>query len=145
MGMRLAPALATLALLWVFGLGQARADEGCALPGQKPMLVVQLFFGQSQKNGEKGKGEIPAKAWNAFLRDAVTPRFPDGFTVTDGYGQWRDPATSKIVRERAKVVEIAAESAPELGRKISELTALYRAKFHQQSVGVVTSEGCGQF
>jgi hypothetical protein len=130
-----------LAALLAFGWAEARADEGCPLPGQKPMLVVQLFFGQS----EKGKGEIPHKAWNAFLRDAVTPRFPDGFTVYDGYGQWRDPATSKIVRERAKVVEIAAESAPELGRKIPELIALYRAKFHQQSVGVVTSEGCGQF
>jgi len=141
MGMRrIALALAAL-LAFGWGEAQALADEGCALPGQKPMLVVQLFFGQS----EKGKGEIPSKAWNTFLRDVVTPRFPDGFTVTDGYGQWRDPATSKIVRERAKVVEIAAESAPELGRKISELTALYRAKFHQQSVGVVTSEGCGQF
>ena len=141
MGMRLALALAALlAFGWAFGSGMARADEGCALPGQKPMLIVQLFFGQSEKGGE-----IPHKAWQAFLRDEVTQRFPDGFTVYDGYGQWRDPATSKIVRERAKVVEIASESAPELGRKISELTALYRAKFHQQSVGVVTSEGCGQF
>ena len=129
-----------LAALLAFGKAEARADEGCALPGQKPMLIVQLFFGQSEKGSE-----IPHKAWQAFLRDEVTQRFPDGFTVYDGYGQWRDPATSKIVRERAKVVEIAAESAPELGRKISELTALYRAKFHQQSVGVVTSEGCGQF
>src|SRR5215469_6113402 len=137
MGMRLALALAALlAFGWAFGSGLARADEGCALPGQKPMLIVQLFFGQSEKGGE-----IRHKAWQAFLRDEGT----HGFTVYDGYGQWRDPATSKIVRERAKVVEIAAESAPELGRKISELTALYRAKFHQQSVGVVTSEGCGQF
>ena len=134
---------ATLALFLALTTG-ARADS-CPLPGQKPMLVVQLFFGQSEKiRGEKG-GEIPHKAWQAFLRDAVTPRFPDGFTVYDGYGQWRDPATSKIVRERAKVVEIAAESAPELGRKIPELTALYRAKFHQQSVGVVTMPGCGAF
>ena len=29
-------------------------------------------------------------AWDAFLADTVTPRFPDGLTVLDARGQWRD-------------------------------------------------------
>lgn len=34
-----------------------------------------------------GQGSVAAKAWDSFLGLVVTPRFPDGFTVYDAYGQ----------------------------------------------------------
>src|ERR1700735_2924839 len=59
--------------------------DPCPIAGQNPMMIVQLFFGQDIA----GKGHLPKRAWNAFLKDTVTPRFPGGFTVFDSYGQWR--------------------------------------------------------
>jgi hypothetical protein len=36
----------------------------------------------------------------------VTPRFPDGLTVYETTGQWRDPATKAVTRERSRVLRI---------------------------------------
>jgi hypothetical protein len=105
------------------------------------MTIIQLFFGQDIG----GKEALSKHAWNAFLRDAVTPRFPDGFTVFDSYGQWRAPDAKKIGRERSKMIEIAAVDTPEMRKNVEELASLYRARFHQQSVGIVTMLGCGAF
>ena len=34
-------------------------------------------------------------AWAKFVSDTITPNFPDGLTVFDGYGQSRNPATGQ--------------------------------------------------
>lgn len=105
------------------------------------MLVAQLFFGQGVPRG----GDISAAQWQSFLRNDVTPRFPDGLTVFDAYGQWRDPKTMHIGRERSKVIEIATDDTPDVRAKLEDIAARYRARFHQQSVGIVTMPGCARF
>jgi len=45
--------------------------------GQSEMLTVRLYFGQTVD----GK-QVPAAAWRDFLARSVTPKFPDGFTVS---------------------------------------------------------------
>jgi hypothetical protein len=122
-------------------LGTPVAAQTCPLAGQKPMLVVQLFFGQNIA----GKKDITPAAWQAFLRQDMSPRFPDGFTVFDAYGQWRDPATMRIGRERSKVIEIATDDSPAVRTKLEDVAARYRALFHQQSVGILTMPGCARF
>jgi len=105
------------------------------------MTIVQLFFGQTVP----GKGPLASRTWHRFLKEVVTPRFPDGFTVLDGYGQWRAPGGLAIGRERSKVIEIAATNSPYLLKNIEDVASSYRARFHQQSVGIVTLSGCGVF
>jgi hypothetical protein len=105
------------------------------------MLIVRMYFGQNIE----GHQNIAPAAWQGFLRNDVTSRFPDGFTVFDAYGQWRDPKTSHIGRERSKVVEIATPDTPDVHGKIEEIAARYRTRFHQQSVGIVTMPGCARF
>ena len=83
-----------------------------ALPAETPPCPVgtdvlaeyRLFFGRSQGTVEV----VTDEAWQAFLAAEITPRFPDGLTVLDAAGQWRD-ATGTIVRERSKLVIILAE------------------------------------
>ena len=53
--------------------------------GTDSFAEYQLFFGRSNAGGEV----VSDETWAAFLADTVTPRFPDGFTVVDGAGQWR--------------------------------------------------------
>ena len=56
------------------------------------MLVAELFFGRSIA----GRGPLSDAEWAGFAAEVVTPNFPDGFTVMDGEGQWRNPATGTI-------------------------------------------------
>jgi Protein of unknown function (DUF3574) len=134
-------AVGALLLSLLAGQAAAAPEVACPLPGQKQMLVVQLFFGQSVKD----RRPVSDKEWRSFLARAVTPRFPDGFTVYDGYGQWMNPQTQSIGREKTKVVVIATEDTPALRTRIEELSGIYRTRFHQHSVGLITSPGCAVF
>jgi hypothetical protein len=125
--------LAAALLVWAMPLPVLAAP--CPLPGQKPMLLVKLYFGQ---NGDP-------RAWDRFLAGAVTPRFPDGFTVYDARGQWTDPSTHRLTREASKVVEIAAPDTPVVRARVAEIARDYRVKFRQHSVGIVTSASCATF
>lgn len=111
----------------------------CPFAGQKPMLIVRLYFGQS------GAPAIPGAEWRTFLANTVTPRFPGGFTVYDGAGQWQDANSPKIIREKTKIIEIATEDTPAIHEGIAEISRRYRERFHQEAVGIVTTAGCAAF
>jgi hypothetical protein len=133
---------AALCLMLLAAATEVNAQsESCPLAGQKPMMIVQLFFGVSVPH----RGPVTAKEWSSFLRDTVTPRFPDGFTVYDAYGQWLNPATHALGREKSKVVLIAVDDTPTARAKITEVTDHYKETFHQHAVGVLTSPSCGAF
>ena len=74
----------------------ATAQIACA-PPQKPMLDIELLFGR------RAADEV---RWRAFLAREVTPRFPDGLTVYETTGQWRDPQAKTITREKSRVLRI---------------------------------------
>jgi len=142
-GVRLAgAAAATVLVALAVPRGSAAAQEpSCPLPGEKPMLVTQLFFGLSVK----GRGPVTAQEWQAFVRRNVAPRFPDGFTVHDAEGEWRDPVSRSVVRENSKVVIVALEDTAEARLKITEVSELYRKTFHQEAVGIISSRECAAF
>jgi hypothetical protein len=121
--------------------GAQAQSISCPLSEQQPMLVLQMFFGLSVPN----RGPVTSREWSAFLRQSVTPRFPDGFTVYDAYGQWLDQKRHSIAREGTKVIVIATADTPELRTKVAEVSENYRRLFHQQSVGIITTAGCGAF
>jgi hypothetical protein len=106
----------------------------CPLPGQKPMLLAKMYFGQNRD----------AQAWENFLARTVTARFPAGLTVYEAQGQWTDPKTGRLTRERSRVVEIATPDTAAVRANIVEIARLYRRDFRQQSVGVVTQQVCAQ-
>jgi hypothetical protein len=104
-------------------------------------VVAQLYFGR----GLAGGGEVDETSWAAFVDAELTPRFPDGFTVLDGAGQWRANAAHPIVRERTKLVLIAAPESAATRRKLEEIRAAYRSRFAQGAVGLVTAPACAEF
>ena len=105
------------------------------------MLVAELFFGRTIP----GRGPLTDAEWRAFAAEIVTPNFPDGFTVFDGEGQWQNPATRQITRQRTKILLVAARRTPDLGQRISAVIDTYKARFHQQSVGIITRDSCAAF
>ena len=119
----------------------AMTAESCPLPSEKPMVEVQLFFGRDIPGGAR----VSDADWTDFAATVITPAFPDGFSVTDAKGQWRDSATGKIVREPSEIVMVAAQQTPALAPKIDKIAEAYRKRFHQQSVGIVTRPVCAAF
>ena len=106
------------------------------------MLVAELFFGR-----DSGEHKVVSDAaWSDFLGSVVTPRFPDGLTVFDAYGQWRNPASGAIGRSPdVKVVLIAAPRSTDLADRFAAVIEAYKSRFHQQSVGVITRDACAAF
>lgn len=129
------------ALFLVLMATPAWAASPCPLPGQKPMLLAKLYFGQAMPGGRT----VQPRAWTRFLSTNVTSRFPDGFTVYDAYGQWMDPKMKAPGHERTKVVEIATPDILASRAAITDIANRYREDFHQQSVGIVTSTSCAAF
>ena len=87
---------------------------------------------------------VSDEAWAAFLADTVTPRFPDGLTVVDGAGQWRDSA-GVILRERSKVLIILTSPGEEGMRLTDEISQEYETRFGQESVLRVVRTACVSF
>lgn len=115
--------------------GPALAQRmNCTAP-QTAMLDVELLL---------GRGKASDARWRQFLAREVTPRFPDGLTVYETIGQWRDPATKKISREKSRVLRIIVPT--DIARdKIDAVAEAYRKQFAQKSVGVVMRPACVSF
>ena len=92
---------------------------------------TELYFGTDKPDGKK----VTAEEWDKFLETEVTPRFPKGFTVLEGYGQFKDSG-GKIVRE-ASIILVVFYPKKERGAvnlKVEELRANYKKQFNQESV-----------
>ncbi|MEP6902329.1 MAG: DUF3574 domain-containing protein [Actinomycetota bacterium] len=92
---------------------------------------TELYFGTDKANG----GKVSDEDWNKFLEREVTPRFPAGFTVLEGFGQYKD-SVGKIVREASRVLILfyPNKTRKTSSQKIEELRANYKKQFQQESV-----------
>jgi hypothetical protein len=108
------------------------------------MLVAELFFGRTIGAGAH-PSQVTAADWSRFAADTLARSFPDGFTVRDATGAWRDPASGRMITEATKDVLAALADRPaQLGR-VRQAIAVYRRRFRQQSVGVLLNSACGGF
>jgi hypothetical protein len=121
--------------MWLAGC-TPQAPDACSFPNTSPVLVAQLFF---------GRGAVTDEAWTAFAADTLTHHFPDGFTVIDAAGQWRESPGSPIGRETSKLVVVAAPDTPATRDHLRDLIAAYRERFQQKSVGLVLERACASF
>ena len=123
------------------GSAPPAALYSCLLPGEQRTLVAELFFSR----GIKGREPLTDAEWAEFAAQIITPNFPDGFTVFDGEGQWRNPQTGLITGSRTKILLVAAPRTPDLAQRLSSVIDAYKARFHHQSVGVITRDSCAAF
>ena len=137
--------LVALFLLLVAGCaapGEPVPQSACLLPAQKPMLVVELFFGRNIP----GRAPVNEAEWSDFVAQVITPNFPDGFTVFNGAaGQSGRPQGGMIAREAPKILLAAAYPRPDLKDRVAATIEAYRARFPQKSVGLLTRWECGAF
>jgi|ERR1700761_1567350 len=103
--------------------------------------IAELLFGRDIGR-HLGVSET---AWRSFVAREITPRFPDGLTVTDALGQWRDPDSGRIVREPSKRVEIALPGRADDGARLDAIMSAYKRQFRQRSVGLIVQPACVSF
>ena len=128
----------------LFGAGAAAARATAAPPpaadtcgaSSAPQVRTTLYFGTSRT-----KGSVSELEWQLFLRDEVTSRFPDGLTVWDADGQWRDPSGA-IDHERSKVLLLVYPDTAAARANVLAVIAKYRKAFDQQSVLWETARVC---
>jgi Protein of unknown function (DUF3574) len=121
------------------------ALTACAQPGVppvctaplKPAVAIDLYFGRDKPGG----GEVTEAEWGAFLAEVVTSRFPDGLSVFDSSGQYREP-TGRIVRERSKRLVVIVFDSPTHKAKVVEIVEAYKQRFGQYSVFRVEQPVC---
>lgn len=131
-------------MLGVTALSGCAAEQHatrCPFPGQEPLAIAELFFGRNVP----GRGPVTEAEWADFAAEVIAQEFPDGFTVLDGEGQFLDQASNRIIREPSKILIAAADPESDLKSRIGAVVDAYRARFHQRSVGVVTSMACAAF
>lgn len=128
------------ALAAILGACAGLQPPTCA-PGQQTMLTAELLFGR--KIGDRvGVSET---AFRRFVDEEVTPRFPDGLTILDAKGQYRDAERAVLVREPSKLLLIALKDEPEGRAKLAAIAERYKARFNQQSVGTILKSACVSF
>ena len=113
----------------------AAAQTVSCTPPQALMLDIELMLGRGKANDLR---------WTQFLAREVTPRFPDGLTVYETTGQWRDPATQKIARGDEPRAAHHRSGRYRAGQDRCGCRGLQEA-VPAESVGIVTRQVCASF
>jgi hypothetical protein len=99
------------------------------------LIKADLFFGRSIPEG----GEVSDKQFQGFVNNVITPRFPEGLTIFDAYGQFLN-STGTIVKEKSKSVSLLLENTLTNEASINEIVKAYVQQFNQESVLQVVNE-----
>jgi hypothetical protein len=114
----------------------ATLQGDAARPEAAHWLRCELYFGIGTFGApDDGVGEM---RWLAFLDREVTPRFPDGLTVLDAYGQWRGRPNEAPSRLRSKMLIILCEDTQANRASIDAIRTAFKAATHDKSVLLAT-------
>jgi hypothetical protein len=115
------------------GLLESEAGEAAtALHCQAPLEAwtqVELYFGR----GLGGDAVVSEEAFRSFLAEIVTPLFPDGLSVIDVAGQFREE-DGDIVHEPTKLLILLVPDVAAVAADVETIVAAYKERFDQQSV-----------
>lgn len=98
----------------------------------KAYVETRLLFGTERPDGGP---DVTDRQFLAFIDEEVTPRFPNGLTIQDGRGQWRD-SNGFIERERSYELTLLypASEARVRNAQIERIRDAYEKAYAQDSV-----------
>jgi hypothetical protein len=115
------------------------APVACAV-GDTALERDVVYFGRNRPDG----GTVSDAEWQDFLDAVVTPKFPNGFTVIEGTGQWKG-RSGVVERERSAVVTfLHTGSAADRGA-VAEVAGAYKRRFRQEAVLRERTPACARF
>ncbi len=116
------------------------AETSPCAQGFETYIEYRVFFGRNNNDVEV----VTDEAWQVFLEDQITPRFPDGLSVVDVNGQWRD-SSGTIIKERTKLLIVLAPPGDKALELSKELIDEYKSMFKRGSALLVTQKVCASF
>ena len=142
---RLTMVCSVMAVLLFTGSGQIAHTQNQA-PANCPhsdldWLETKLFMGLSRSGG----AAVSRREWDKFVTDHFVASFPNGFTIVETTGYWRDENTRNTVYENGKQLVILHEATPGNETMINEIAEKYRSQFDQQSVLISSSKANVRF
>ena len=102
-----------------------------ALAGSLNFARTELFFGTAKADGSV----VSDAQFMAFVDEKITPRFPDGLTLLEADGQFRD-STGAIVKEKSFLLILLypVEDFRQASKRINTIREEYKDQFQQESV-----------
>jgi len=119
--------------------GASPAIARCAV-GDSALVRDMLYFGRNTPGGI----ELSDSAWQQFVDEVVTPRFPAGLTIWDAAGQWRG-SSGKVERERSKVLSLLHPGDSLSEGSVAEAISEYKRRFAQEAVLRERTATCSRF
>lgn len=107
-------------------------DDAARPPEAQGWLRSELYFALAREEGDETP--VDASGWAEFLDREVTPRFPDGLSVFDAYGQWLARGQEAPGRLRSKLLVILHPDTPEHRARIDEIRLAWKQKTGHVSV-----------
>jgi hypothetical protein len=104
--------------------------------GENASISDLIYFGTDTPDGT-----VSGDDWAAFLREVVTPRFPDGLTTWRASGQWR-AADGSLTREDSHVLNLVHAGNQKTESDIRGLINEYKKRYRQEAVLRVRSDAC---
>lgn len=128
--------LVSAMLLVVSLTGCAGMNGAPCSGGGRPAVQELLYFGT-----ETPSGHVTPEDWAQFLREIVTPRFPDGLSTWQASGQWRS-ASGQIIREPSYVLSLVHSDEATPSKAVQEIVESYKTRFRQEAVLRVKAQTC---
>lgn len=135
---RLIPIVLLLSALIQTG-GCLSTQAPACLPGEHPAVLESLYFGTA-----KPGGVVSPEEWAAFVKDIVTPAFPEGLTSWQASGQWQK-STGAIEYEASRILQLTHEQNMAKEAAIRRIMIIYQQTFQQDAVMRVRSPACLSF
>jgi len=104
------------------------------------IISDRLYFGQNIGMDRT----VSPDDWRDFVATVVTPHFPNGLTILQGDGQWRDPH-GNLVREHVYIIEVEHAPSAEIDAAIAAIAAEYKTRFQQDAVLRITEHATMRF
>ena len=135
---RLSPLLALFAAL--MSTAAIAGPQACPV-GLHPAKTAELYLGRDTPDAGAGISEAD---WRQFVDVEVAPRFPDGLSASDVYGQWQDQK-GMFVRQQIEALVLVLSGAPGERERLAQVGDAYKQRFRQDSVRLVEQQGCVGF
>ncbi|MFB7010438.1 MULTISPECIES: DUF3574 domain-containing protein [unclassified Streptomyces] len=109
----------------------------------KAYVETRLFFGTERPGGGP---RVTDRQFLAFIDEEVTPRFPNGLTIQEGRGQWRD-SHGVIERERSYELTLLYPASEVRLRdaQIERIRNAYEKAYAQDSVARIEERATAEF
>lgn len=118
---------------------EAAASGRVCRSGGEPLTRTELIFG----TGRGTRPPVSSDEWASFVDGEIAPRFPDGFTLLDGRGQWRD--ATGAARETSHLLIVWHRASPGQDEAFETIRSVYRQRFGQGSVMRIDGADCVSF